>query len=46
MDEYILAERALKISYGTTKYCSYFLKKNDCPNIKDCYFLHQWDIDN
>lgn len=41
-----MAERTFKISYGTTKYCSYFLKKHDCPNIKDCYFLHNWDIDN
>lgn len=42
----MLAERPLKISYGTTKYCSHFLKKHECPNIKDCYFLHKWDVDN
>jgi CCR4-NOT transcription complex subunit 4 len=36
----------MKVSYGTTKYCSYFLKKYDCPNLKDCYFLHKWDVDN
>ncbi len=29
----------LRASYGTTKYCTFFLKNLDCPN-KDCLYLH------
>ena len=36
----------VKASYGTTKYCTYFLKKTECPNLPDCYFLHCLDKEN
>jgi CCR4-NOT transcription complex subunit 4 len=29
----------LRASYGTTKYCTFFLKNLDCPN-KECLYLH------
>lgn len=32
LDGYKLSGRPLKVSYGTTKYCSNFLKGNECPN--------------
>ncbi|KAK2197318.1 bifunctional NOT4 [Babesia duncani] len=36
-----LDNKLLKASYGTTKYCSYFLKGAKCCNI-DCFYLHQF----
>ena len=30
------------MSFGTTKYCSHFLRGHDCPN-PDCYYLHKID---
>ncbi|CDR95957.1 CCR4-NOT TRANSCRIPTION COMPLEX RELATED domain containing protein,putative [Babesia bigemina] len=33
--------RTLRASYGTTKYCSFFLKGLKCTNI-DCFYLHQY----
>lgn len=32
--------RAIKASLGTTKYCSYFLKKQPCPK-QECMYLHE-----
>ncbi|KAF8819497.1 hypothetical protein IE077_000930 [Cardiosporidium cionae] len=32
--------RALRASFGTTKYCSYFLRNSKCNNA-DCFYLHQ-----
>lgn len=29
----------IKASFGTTKYCTFFLKNFDCPN-KECLYLH------
>lgn len=34
--------RQLKACYGTTKYCTFFLKRQECPNRPDCYFLHEF----
>lgn len=39
-------ERLIRASYGTTKYCTYFLKKQECPNRPDCYFLHCYEREN
>jgi CCR4-NOT transcription complex subunit 4 len=33
-------QRLIRSCYGTTKYCTFFLKKQECPNRPDCYFLH------
>ncbi|XP_013776233.1 CCR4-NOT transcription complex subunit 4-like isoform X2 [Limulus polyphemus] len=32
--------RTLKVSLGTTKYCSHFLKNQQCPKA-DCMYLHE-----
>lgn len=37
-----MADRPLKVSFGTTKYCSHFLRGHDCPNA-DCFYLHRLD---
>lgn len=42
LDGYKLADRPLKVSFGTTKYCSHFLRGHDCPN-SDCFYLHKLD---
>lgn len=30
----------IRASFGTTKYCSYFLKGQQCPKVKECVYLH------
>ena len=37
-----MADRPLKVSFGTTKYCSHFLRGHECPN-SDCFYLHKFD---
>eukprot|EP00917_Polyrhabdina_sp_WS-2016_P026884 GHVP01057559.1.p1 GENE.GHVP01057559.1~~GHVP01057559.1.p1 ORF type:complete len:905 (-),score=141.23 GHVP01057559.1:119-2833(-) len=32
--------KVLRASFGTTKYCTYFLRGLQCTNV-DCYYLHQ-----
>lgn len=32
--------KALRATYGTTKYCSFFLRGNSCPN-SGCMYLHE-----
>ena len=39
IDNIEVDEHILRASYGTTKYCTFFLKNSDCPN-KDCLYLH------
>lgn len=36
--------RLLRASFGTTKYCSFFLKEQKCLN-KDWLYLHKWHSD-
>jgi len=38
-DQYVICDRTLRTSYGTTKYCTFFLKGQSCPN-SDCLYLH------
>ena len=45
LDNIIIDNHTIKASFGTTKYCSYFLKGNICNN-KDCVFLHQLADEN
>ncbi|KAF3917706.1 hypothetical protein ABW20_dc0100060 [Dactylellina cionopaga] len=33
-------DRVLRATYGTTKYCSAYLRNEQCPN-KNCMFLHE-----
>lgn len=39
IDNIEVEKHILRASYGTTKYCTFFLKNLDCPN-KDCLYLH------
>ena len=40
VDNVQVEEHVLRASFGTTKYCTFFLKNCDCPN-KDCLYLHR-----
>ncbi|ELQ74171.1 MOT2 transcription factor [Trachipleistophora hominis] len=40
VDESLLEGRALKCTFGTTKYCSFFLKNLICQNC-ECMYLHE-----
>lgn len=41
VDESILEGKVLKCTYGTTKYCSFFLKGVPCQN-NECMYLHDY----
>jgi len=47
VDGIVLDGRLLRASFGTTKYCSYFLRNVRCPN-PDCMYLHELgnDVDS
>ena len=45
MDQYFYDGRIIWASYGTTKYCTYFLKNKTCTN-KNCLYLHKICNDN
>ena len=38
-NEFVLDGKKLIVNFGTTKYCSYFLKNTRCPK-SECVFLH------
>ena len=40
LDDTIIDNHLIRAIFGTTKYCSYFLKGIECNN-KDCLFLHK-----
>eukprot|EP01053_Blabericola_migrator_P005204 Blabericola_migrator_1__5203@NODE_267_length_10594_cov_56_602451_g223_i0_p2_GENE_NODE_267_length_10594_cov_56_602451_g223_i0NODE_267_length_10594_cov_56_602451_g223_i0_p2_ORF_typecomplete_len510_score65_03RRM_1/PF00076_22/3_8e08zfRING_4/PF14570_6/3_8e07RRM_5/PF13893_6/0_064Nup35_RRM_2/PF14605_6/0_19DUF3408/PF11888_8/0_24DUF4831/PF16115_5/0_18ProkRING_4/PF14447_6/0_33zfC3HC4_3/PF13920_6/0_14zfC3HC4_3/PF13920_6/1_8e04_NODE_267_length_10594_cov_56_602451_g223_i061937722 len=44
LDESLFEGRRLKASYGTTKYCSNFLRKAKCQN-RQCFYLHERGAD-
>ena len=41
IEQLTLDNRLLRASFGTTKYCSFFLKGQKCLN-KECLYLHKW----
>ena len=45
LDETTIDNHNIRASFGTTKYCSYFLKGVECTN-KDCVFLHKQADEN
>ncbi|KRX04274.1 P-loop containing nucleoside triphosphate hydrolase [Pseudocohnilembus persalinus] len=45
IEEYQIQDRTIRASYGTTKYCTSFLKNQECPNINDCLYLHSFGKD-
>ncbi|KAF8448568.1 RING/Ubox like zinc-binding domain-containing protein [Terfezia claveryi] len=40
VDGSVNGDRVLRATYGTTKYCSAYLRNETCPN-KNCMFLHE-----
>ena len=45
LDETSIDDHLIRASFGTTKYCSYFLNGCECNN-KDCVFLHYYADEN
>ena len=45
LDDKMIDNHIIRASFGTTKYCSFFLKGIDCTN-KECLFLHKWADEN
>ncbi|MCQ2820558.1 MAG: hypothetical protein MJ252_25110 [archaeon] len=41
LDEIFIDGHNIKASFGTTKYCTFFLKGIECTN-RDCAFHHKW----
>jgi CCR4-NOT transcription complex subunit 4 len=41
----MIDNHVIRASFGTTKYCSFFLKGIECTN-KECLFLHKWAEEN
>lgn len=40
MDQCIVHDRMLRASFGTSKFCQFFLNGQKCTN-KDCLYLHE-----
>ena len=45
LDDTMIDNHLIRASFGTTKYCSYFLKGIECNN-KECLFLHKLADEN
>ena len=45
LDNKMIDNHLIRASFGTTKYCSFFLKGIECNN-KECLFLHKWADEN
>jgi hypothetical protein len=45
IDNNFYDDNLLRTSYGTTKYCNFFLKGINCLN-RDCLYMHNWANDN
>ena len=41
IDNCVVDNHTLRCSFGTTKYCNFFLKGVECMN-KECLYLHEW----
>jgi len=39
IDQFNIHDRTIRASYGTTKYCTVYLRNQTCTN-SDCFFLH------
>jgi hypothetical protein len=45
VDSIFIFRKILRVFFGTTRYCSYFLNNQKCPNHENCRFLHQLALD-
>ena len=41
IDNCVVDNHTIRCSFGTTKYCNFFLKGVECMN-KECLYLHEW----
>ena len=41
VDSLMVQGKIIRAFFGTTKYCSYYLKNIRCPNLDKCLFLHK-----
>ncbi|OMJ69685.1 hypothetical protein SteCoe_32514 [Stentor coeruleus] len=44
-NKFVLDGNELTLTFGTTKYCNYFLRNNPCPKT-ECLYLHEFAIQN
>ena len=42
VDSLLIQGKIIRAFFGTTKYCTYFLNNDKCPNLDKCIFLHQY----
>lgn len=40
LDETYFDNKLIRVTFGTTKYCSFFLKNKECNN-SECFYLHE-----
>lgn len=40
VDQFVLNDRMIRASFGTSKFCQFFLNAQRCSN-KDCLYLHE-----
>ena len=45
IDNYFIDKNLIRASFGTTKYCNFFLKGIDCIN-RECLYMHEWTKEN
>ena len=44
VDQFVLNDRMIRASFGTSKFCQFFLNGQRCSN-KDCLYLHELRAD-
>lgn len=44
VDQFVINERMIRASFGTSKFCQFFLNGQRCSN-KDCLYLHELRAD-
>ena len=40
-DSLLIFRKVIRVYYGTTRYCNYFLENIKCPNPEKCKYLHE-----
>ena len=46
VDSLLVEGKIIRVFFGTTKYCQYFLNNIKCPILDKCFFLHEFASDN
>ena len=45
-DSLLMFRKVIKVFFGTTRYCIYFLDNQKCPTPEKCVYLHQLIMDD